>query len=98
ELLLDRQKRPRVAHGGFDLDPVANDRRVRGELLDALRRVSRDLLRVEAAERAPIAFTLVEYDRPAEAGLGRFEHEELEVLRVVMDGHAPLAIVVLHHE
>jgi hypothetical protein len=30
--------------------------------------------------------------------LGRFEHEEFEVLAIVMDRHTPFAIVVLQHQ
>ncbi len=32
-----------------------------------------------------------------EPGLRRFEHEEFEVLAIIMDRHTPFAIVVLEH-
>src|SRR5436190_17492744 len=68
ELVLDREKRPRVAHSGFDLHPVSNDRRIRSELLNSLLRVSRHLPGIELAEGAAITFPFFEHDRPAEPG------------------------------
>src|SRR5438045_6067638 len=53
---------------------------------------------IELAERASIPFPLLDHDRPAEPGLRRFEHEELEVLAIVMDRHTPFAIVILQHQ
>src|SRR5439155_7089380 len=37
-------------------------------------------------------------DRPAEAGLRRFENQELEVLAVIVDRHSPFPIVILAHQ
>ena len=98
KLVLNREKRSRVAHSRFDFHPVSNDRRIRSERLDSFLRVSRHLPRVELAEGAAIAFPFLEHDRPAEPGLRRFEHEKFEVLAIVMDRHAPFAIVILQHQ
>jgi hypothetical protein len=94
---LNREKRSRVADSRFDFHPVSNDRRIRSECLDSILRVSRHLPRIELAEGAAIAFPFLEHDRPTEPRLRRFEHEEFEVLAIVMNRHTPFAIVILQH-
>ena len=61
------------------------------------RREPRDLRRIEVRERAAIAVALVEDRRPRQSGLRTFEREELEVLLIVVDRHAPLVVVVAPH-
>src|SRR5712692_2969245 len=96
-----RRGRPstnRQPYGRIDLHPISNDRRVSRERLDSLLRVSCHLPRIELAEGAAIAFPFLEHDRPTEPGLRRFEHEEFEVLAIIMDRHTPFAIVVVQHQ
>src|SRR5882672_10977402 len=68
-LFLDGEKCACVAHGSFDLHPVANDLRVGGKTLDSSLGVARDLRRIEVVERAAIAFASFQHERPAQAGL-----------------------------
>ena len=97
ELLLDGEKLARIAHRCRDLQPISNDRRVLRQCLNPLVGVARNLLRIEAAESATVAFALLEHDRPAQPRLRRFEHQKLEMLAIIVNGHAPFAIVILEH-
>jgi hypothetical protein len=65
ELLLNCEKRPRVAHSRLDFLPVSNDSWIDQQLLNALVGISRHFVGIELAEGAAIALTLVEDDRPA---------------------------------
>ena len=58
ELFLNFEECACVAHCRFDLHPVANDLRIRCELLDLSLGVMRDFLRIEFVERAAITFPL----------------------------------------
>src|SRR5688572_19722392 len=58
ELFLNRQEAARVGDGGLDLLPIADDACILHQLFDGARREARDLRRVEARERAPVAFAL----------------------------------------
>jgi hypothetical protein len=98
ELVPHGEERAGVFHRGLDLLAITDDRRVDEQLVDPLRVVSRHLLRIEVAERAAIPLALAEHDRPAQSGLGRFEHEEFEVLPIVVCRNAPLAVVVFDHQ
>ena len=51
-------------------------------------------LGVEPRERSAERRALPQDRQPAQAGLGALEDEELEVLPVVVDRHAPLGVVV----
>ena len=74
ELLLNREKRPRVAYGRLDFLPISNDSWIEQQLLNAFLGISRHFVRIEPAESAAIAFTLVQDDRPTESGLRPFEN------------------------
>src|ERR1700730_19348370 len=69
ELFLNFEECACVAHCGFDLHPVANDLRIRCELLDLSLGVVRDFLRIEFVERSAITFPLFQHERPAQSGL-----------------------------
>jgi hypothetical protein len=77
ELLLNCEKRPRIAHGRLDFLPVSNNACVQQQLLDAFLCMSRHFVGIELAESAAIAFTLVQDDRPAQSGLRPFQNKEL---------------------
>jgi VWFA-related protein len=87
-----------VVHGSFDLQPVADDGGILHEALDAAAIEARDGGGIELGEGTPISLSLVEHDGPTEARLRGFEDEKFEVLPIVVRRHAPLAIVVLHHQ
>src|SRR5215471_20631268 len=57
ELLLNCEKRPRVAYGRLDFLPVSNDPWIEQQLLDASIGISRHFVGIESAESATIAFT-----------------------------------------
>jgi hypothetical protein len=98
ELLLNREKRPSVAYGRLDLLPVSNDPWIEQELLDAFLRISRHSGGIESAERAAIAFTFVQDDRPVQSGLGPLQNKELEMGGVIVDRDTPFSIVVFEHQ
>src|SRR5690242_9480739 len=98
ELLLNCEKRPRIAYGRFDFLPVANDPRIEPELLNAFLGISRHFARIELAERAAIAFTFIQDDRPVQAGLRPFQNQELEMFAVIVNRDPPLPIVIFEHQ
>jgi len=98
ELALNVEKRPRAQNSPFDFHAVSNDRRIRHQSLNTRFRESRDFLRIEPAERTPIAFSLFQHDRPAESRLCGFEQKKLEVRAIVVDRHTPFAIVMVQHQ
>ena len=84
--------------GGRDLEPVADDALVVKQAFDSLLGEAGDLLGIEVGERPAIGFALSQHDEPAQPGLGTFEREELELLAIVVDRHAPLLVVVRGHQ
>jgi len=98
ELVLNSEKRPRVAYGRLDFLPVSNDPWIEQQLLNAFLCISRHFVGIELAESAAIAFTLVQDDRPAQSGLRPFQNKELEMFDVIVDRHAPFPIVIFEHQ
>src|SRR5215475_16037112 len=98
ELLLNCEKRPRVAYGRLDFLPVSNDPWIEQQLLDTFLGKSRYFVGIELGEGAAIAFTLVQDDRPAQSGLGAFENKELEMFAVIVDRYTPFPIVIFEHQ
>jgi hypothetical protein len=94
EFPLHLEEGARVADDRLDLRAIAHDAFVLQERPLLRRRVARDLLRVEAIERAPVAFALAQDREPAQSGLRALEIEHLEELAVVVLGPAPLFVVV----
>src|SRR4029077_8054590 len=74
ELLLNPEKRPRVAYSRLDLLPISNDSWIKQQLLNALLGISRDFAGIKFAECTAIAFTLFQDDRPTEPSLRSFEN------------------------
>src|SRR2546427_13069073 len=62
ELVLNSEKRPRVAYGRLDFLPVSNDPWIEQHLLNAFLCISRHFVGIELTESAAIAFTLVQDD------------------------------------
>src|SRR5262249_3026017 len=78
ELSLHGQKTLRVLHGGVDLQPVADDARVRQQAISLSLRVFGDDTRLEVGKSGSIVIALLENRLPAQTGLGAFEDEEFE--------------------
>ena len=98
ELFLDIQEALGVVDDGLDFASVADNARVGHQALDVGVGVGGDLLGVEAGEGFAEVLPLVEDGLPGEAGLHTLQAEELELLAVVVDGDAPLVVVVGHHQ
>jgi hypothetical protein len=93
-LALDVQEGPCVRHGGLDLRAIAHDAGIGQQLSDASPGERGNLARIEALEGATVGATLAEDRRPAQPGLRALEREQLEEAAIVVDGHAPLRVVV----
>jgi hypothetical protein len=84
----------RVPDDAFHFEPVANDARIGEELPDPGRPVVGDLPGMEAVEGAAVRRPLPEDRDPGEAGLSALQAQELEEPSIVVQGDAPLAIVI----
>ncbi len=98
ELFLNFEKRPGVAHRGFDFHTVPNDRRIQCELLNPSPCIPRHSFRIELAEGMAITLLFPKHKPPTESGLGAFEHQKLKVLTVIVDWNTPFAIVILEQQ
>jgi hypothetical protein len=87
-----------TADGGFDLGARANDAGVFEEAQDVGFFEAGYLFGIEVFEGLHEGFALVEDDAPGEAGLEAVEHEVLPELAAVVDGDAPLFVVVGLHD
>ena len=96
-VFLDLQERARVRDRAGHLEPISDDPGIEQELVELRRCEPRDLRGIEVGERATIAVTLVEDRRPRQACLRSFEDQELEMLAIIVDRHAPLGVVVRPH-
>jgi hypothetical protein len=95
-LALDGAHGTRVGDGGLDLPAMAHDARITQQALHVALRHALDPARIEAGESPPVSRALAEDGRPAEPRLGAFQDEQLEEPAVVVQGHAPLAVVIRH--
>jgi hypothetical protein len=95
KFFLHGEKRPGIRYGRVHLETIAHDARVQQQFFNALVRKASDLYRVKVSECLTVAFTLVEYRRPAEARLRAFEDQELKLHAVVVKRNAPLRVVIL---
>ena len=84
----------RVVDRRLDLAAVPDDAFVPEQLRDLPFAEARDLLEVEAPERAPEVLALAEDRQPRQAGLETLEADLLEEPVVVGDSSAPLVVVV----
>src|SRR6185312_14984425 len=98
EVFLDSKKRTRVCKSGFDLQPIADNSRIRQQPGDRLLVKASDLCGIELRECSPVSIPFLEDGVPTEAGLGAFQNKELEKPVVVVNRHAPLVIVVADRE
>ena len=93
-LLHDVEPGARGEHRALDLHAVAHDAGVLHQPLDLLRRVARDLLRLETVEGAAEIVALAQDGDPRQAGLEAVEHELLVERAVVVFRHAPFLVVI----
>src|SRR5260370_638978 len=94
ELLLQVEKRLGVLDRRFNLGPVAHDPRICQKRGDLPFVVAGDLPRVEPVERAPVGVPLAQDRAPAQPRLGTLEDEKLKKDAIVVQGNAPLLVVV----
>src|SRR5262245_1433808 len=80
--------------GAFDLQAIAHDAGVLHQFLDPLRRIARNLFRIEAVEGAAEILALAQDGDPGQAGLEAVEHELLVERAVVVFRHAPFFVVI----
>ena len=93
-LLLDREEGARVERDGLEFAAVAHQTGVPHEDVDFLGVEAGELADVEARERLPVVFALLQHGDPGKPGLGAFEDELFEEPAVVPHGHAPFFVVV----
>ena len=84
----------RRADRALDLGAVAHDAGVLHQPLDLLRRVARDLLRLEIVEGAAEIVALAQDGDPRQPGLEAVEHQLLVERAVVVFRHAPFLVVI----
>src|SRR3989304_7251833 len=95
ELFLDCQESFRVIDGGENFCRVADDSGVMKQGIDLPLAVSGHFLGIEIGESFSISLALAQHGVPAQPRLGRFQGKKLEDHAVVVDGHAPLFVVVV---
>src|SRR6266849_3045024 len=98
ELLLYREKSFCVADHGGDLQPVTHDAGICQQLIDFLLVVFCDDLRPKPVKGFAIVLALLQDRLPAQPRLRAFETKELKEPVIVMQRHAPLFIVIAHHD
>jgi hypothetical protein len=86
---------PGIPDRAADLQLVAHDPRIGQELLHPGVPVGGDPIGVEAVEGPAVVLPLSQDGEPGKAGLGAFQNQELEEPPVVVDGNAPLPVVVV---
>ena len=94
ELLLHGEEFLGIVHGGRDLEAIANDAGILQEFFDPFLGESGDPGRIEVREGFSIVLTLAQDRGPAQARLGPFQYEKLEVLPIIVARSSPLGIVV----
>ncbi len=94
KFVLHVNKRPGIADRRDDLEPIADDAWVQKEFFDAFVGKARHFFRIELSERFAISFALAIDGDPTQAGLGAFEREELKLLAIVADRHAPFRVMI----
>jgi hypothetical protein len=88
------ERGPRVGDRGLDLTAVSDDSGIASEALDVCLAQGRDRVRREALERRAEGLAFGQHGAPGQARLESLEGQALEDARLVVDGHAPLRVVV----
>src|SRR5207253_249414 len=82
----------------LDLRPVADDGRVREQPIVGGLSKARDRGRVEVSEGLAVGIPFAKDRHPAQPRLRALEDQEFKQQAVVVDGDAPLAVVVFEHQ
>ncbi len=98
KFLCHRQTGSRIAHGCVNLQSIADDTRIRQQLLEFGFFVAGDFRSVEIVERFAIGIALFEDRDPTEACLRTLENEKFEQSAIVADGNTPFRIVIRFRE
>ncbi len=94
EFVLNFQETLSIGHRRDDFESITHDARIEQQLLDFFRGEAGDFFRIEVGERLAISFAFAIDRDPTQTGLGAFERQELELLLIVADGHAPFAVMI----
>src|ERR1700726_3018695 len=94
ELALQREERPRVGHGGLDLQAVTHDAGIAPQGRAAACIEARYRARLEVGERAAVAGALAQDGRPRQARLRALEGQHLEQPTVVVHRPSPFLVVI----
>ena len=91
---LRRQKRPGVANGGGDFQPVANNAGIGQQFGNLGVIIVGDFDRIKVVKSGAIGIALAKYKFPRKPGLRPLQYQKLEQPPVVMQRNAPLGIVI----
>src|SRR3972149_10849110 len=94
----DCKKRAGVCDRAFDLQAVADDSRIFKEAVDLGLAVPAHFVVIEIVEGFPEILPLPQNRHPAQTGLATLENKELKELAVIMQGRAPLLVVIAYDE
>lgn len=94
EFALDFEEGACIVHCRRHLEAIANKAFVLEQFGDLAGVVLGDFSRVEVVESAAVIFALLQDGVPTQARLRAFENEELKKRSVIVDGAAPLFVVV----
>jgi len=98
ELLLHFEKCLGVPDGRFNLQPITDDAGIGQQLLDFLPAVAGNHKRVKAIKRHAVVLSLLQDGVPTQASLGAFQNKKLEEPLVIVQGRAPLLVMVMDGE
>ncbi len=94
ELPLNCEEGASVLDGGNDFKPVANDTRIREQIVYFVLIILRDEARIKTIKGHAVVIPLLQDDLPAQAGLGPLQNEKLKEFPVVVQRNSPLLVVV----
>ena len=94
----EREEHTGVGHDGREFAAMTDEARVPHPDLDLRRPEARDLPGVEVGEDPAVTLALTEHREPSQAGLRALEDQLLEQQPVIVDGHAPLVVMIRHVE
>ncbi len=84
----------RVGDEGVHLEPISHDAGIAQQALALYGIVAGHRFSIEVVERGTIARALAQDGEPAQARLRALQTQHFEQMTVIMDGHAPLGIMI----
>src|SRR5437762_11206310 len=94
----DRLNDAGISDGALEFPAVADDGGGVHQSRERSVPKTSDPLWNEVLEGVAIGLPLAQNRHPAQPRLSAFEHQEFEQQAVIMDGHAPFAVVVIDHQ